>query len=88
MARLPKELEHCDPRKLPNTAGVLVVLCSKRGIGDSLSIIDKMICEDIKKTAEASAVGWASHCDSGHLTYRVFLSDDPKERQIVLAQIQ
>lgn len=79
---IPAEMVHCFMNKLPNAAGVLMALCSRKG-GHVRSIVELTDCADIKKTVEGNAAGWASHCASGYLEYWIFVSDDaPKRKRI------
>ena len=81
---IPEEMVHCDKAKLPNAAGVLTALCSKK-LRNVRSIVEVTECADIKKTVEENAAGWATHCD-GYLEYWIFVSDDFAERQRVLTK--
>jgi hypothetical protein len=85
MGKLPLELQPCSAEDLPASPGVVAVLCTPPG---DLKLL--MACHDtenIRQTVGGKPPLWASELAT-HLSYLVFVSDDPVRRQLVLSAVE
>jgi hypothetical protein len=81
----PPELVSCHHSELPDSAGVVLVECPQGE--NSFQILAAKDCQNIRETVSANALHWASLCKR-YLTYRVFSSENPTERQRVLLAVE